>query len=100
MPCTIIGEHSLGADTSGTGYNLGRFVTLSSLLSIPAAQMFLICCLAYCEQLLFTELPLKDEIYEQGLTGQKITLYESTYLPSAAKNLVSLAPGICLQLLA
>lgn len=37
------------ADTSRAGCNLGRFVTLSSLLSIPEAQMFLTCCLAYCE---------------------------------------------------
>ena len=43
------GGCSLGADTSGAGCNLGRFVTLSSLLSIPEAQMFLTCCLAYCE---------------------------------------------------
>lgn len=49
------------------------------------------------KQLLFTVLPLKDEIHEQGLTGQKITVYVSTYLPSAAKNLVSSAPGTWLQ---
>lgn len=48
-------------------------------------------------RLLFTALPLKDEIHEQGLTGQKITVYVSTYLLSAAKNLVSLAPGIWLH---
>lgn len=45
------------------------------------------------KQLSFTVLPLKDEIHEQGLTGQKITIYVPTYLPSAAKNLVSAAPG-------
>lgn len=50
------------------------------------------------KQLLFTALPLKDEIHKQGLTSQKITVYVSTYLPSAAKNLVSSAPGIWLQL--
>lgn len=50
-----------------------------------------------CNRLLFTALPLKDEIHEQGLTGQKITVYVSTYLPSTAKNLVSSAPGIWLH---
>lgn len=48
-------------------------------------------------RLLFTALPLKDEIHEQELTGQKITIYVSTYLLSAAKNLVSSAPGIWLR---
>lgn len=48
-------------------------------------------------RLLFTALPLKDEIHEQGLTGQKITVYVSTYLLSVAKNLVSSAPGIWLH---
>lgn len=36
--------------------------------------------------LLFTALPLKDEIHEQGLTGQKITAYVSTYLSSLSNN--------------
>lgn len=48
-------------------------------------------------RLLFTAVPLKDEIHEQELTGQKITIYVSTYLLSAAKNLVSSAPGIWLH---
>lgn len=50
------------------------------------------------KQLLFTAFPLKEEIHEQGLTGQKITVYVSTYLRSAAKNFVSSAPGNWLQL--
>jgi hypothetical protein len=36
--------------------------------------------------LLFTALPLKDEIHEQGLTGQKITIYVSTYLSTPSNN--------------
>ena len=50
------------------------------------------------KRLLFTALPFKDEIHKQGLTGQKITFYVSTYLLSTAKNLVSSAPGTWLQL--